>query len=142
MQRTVPGCWDLVDIQPPARCTPMTAYFGGPPEPPLPAGNPSNEPEYAYTYSGYVYTPITEAGYKYNPTPLEMEEETGVIPRPSPDPYTHEMHRINSTRNCVGYDYSCFNINLLGTMGSGKVGVLHTGATTLRTDLTFVGVPE
>ncbi len=139
---TVPGCWDLVDIEPPARCTPMTSYFTAPPQPALPAGNPSNEAKYAYTYSGYVYTPVAEVGYKYNPVPLEMDYESGIIPRPSPDPYSQTTHWINSTRNCVGYDYSCFNINLLGTMGSGKVGVLHTGVTTLRTDLTFVGVPD
>src|SRR5690606_13233961 len=100
--------------------------FIAPTPPALPVGNPSDEAKYAYTYSGYVYAPVAEAGYKYNPTPLEMDSEFGIIPRPSPDPYSQTMHRINSTRNCVGYDYSCFNINLLGTMGSGKVGVLHT----------------
>ena len=140
---TQPGCPDLVEIPPPPRCTDMTTYLGVMPSyPELPAMVIQDDIEVVNTYSGRVYIAEAPNGFKYEVTPSTMYIDSGPIPRPSIDLYTQEFHRISSTRNCVGYTYACFNINLLGTMGNGEIGVLHDGSTLSRTDITFVGLPE
>ena len=140
---TQPGCYDLVETPPPPRCTDMTPYLrNSSSHPELPAMVIQDDIEVVNTFSGRVYNAEASKGFAYEVTPSQMYVDSGIIPRPSMDLYNQEYHRISSTRNCVGYTYTCFNINLLGTMGNGKIGVLHDGSTLSRTDITFVGLPE
>ncbi len=135
----IPGCWGLVDILPPARCTDMTSFLGNSvPMPTLPAPSGTAAPDKKMKYLGRCFN-TTAGGYEYKPNPLAFEID---LPSISPHPVTGFYQSISSTRNNVGYGYACFSLNLSGTMGVAKVGDLHNGDQSLRTDLTFVGVPD
>lgn len=135
------GCEGHSTLEPPKRCTDMRPYLGATPQSEvLPDARVITEPEWKDTDSGVVYTPMAAQGWVYKPNGLDIDAVYGLIPRPSLDPYTQVYHRIASTRNCNGYEYTCFSINLLGTMGVKSLGGLHTGEENLKTTLTFVGV--
>ena len=135
------GCDGHSTLEPPERCTDMRPYLGNsPPSEALPDDRVITEPEWKDTYSGVVYTPTATQGWAYILNADAMDVAYGLIPRPSRDPYSQQYHHIASTRNCSGYEYTCFSVNLLGTMGVKSLGGLHTGEENSSTTLTFVGV--
>lgn len=136
-------CRDYVDIEPPARCSDVNKYLVGEatPEFIVPSSTTDASIKYSYSTTGFVYSAETPRGYRYEVRPGDMDVGT-EIGSASPNPWTGDVNKTASTRNCVGYTYACFSRHLLGTLGYGRIGGLHTGDDTLNPNITFVGVLE